>query len=205
MKPETGTTNDGTWRVFCAIEIAQEIREAVVEHISGLRRAVPEAQASWSRPENIHLTLKFLGDLSQTRVEQLSEAASRAASRSTPFRIELEQTGCFPTHGSPRVLWIGINDPDSKLAELHAHLEEECAKEGFEKEARRYHPHLTIARLRKPQGARTLAAEHEELEFSPTQIVVRELLVIRSELGRGGSRYTVIARHSLTAEKGTNS
>jgi 2'-5' RNA ligase len=205
MKPETGTTNDGIWRVFCAIEIPQEIREAVAEHISGLRRAAPEAQASWSRPENIHLTLKFLGEISQTRVEQLSQAASRAASNSIPFTIELKQTGCFPTRASPRVLWIGINDPESKLAELHAHLEEECAKEGFAKEARRYHPHLTVARLRKPQGARTLAAAHEELEFTPAQIVVQELHVIRSELGRGGSRYTVIARHPLTAEKEVNS
>lgn len=102
------------------------------------------------------------------------------------------------------MLWIGINDPDSKIAKLHAHLEEECAKEGFEKEAQRYHPHLTIARLRKPQGARTLAAAHEELDFSPTQIVVRELLVIRSELGRGGSRYTVISRHSLTLKGSTD-
>jgi 2'-5' RNA ligase len=197
MKPQTGTPNDGTWRVFCAIEIPEEIRGEVAEHISRLKRAAPEAQASWSRPDNIHLTLKFLGNIRQTQVEQLSKAASRAASSCVSFGIKLEQTGSFPTHGSPRVLWIGISDQDAKLSELHARLEDECAREGFEKEARRFHPHLTVARLRKPQGARSLALAHRELEFNPADIVVSELLVIRSELGQNGSRYTTISRHPL--------
>jgi 2'-5' RNA ligase len=112
-----------------------------------------------------------------------------------PFSIRLEQTGAFPKHDQPRVLWIGINDPTGKLGELHARLEEEGARAGFAKEARPFHPHLTVARLRKPQHARTLAVAHKQLEFEPVVIALSELLVIKSELSSEGSRYTVVSRH----------
>ena len=197
MKPQTETIKENPWRVFCSIDIPQEVRVKVAEHISALKREVPEAQASWSRPENIHLTLKFLGDVPQRRVEQLSQAASRAVTGLDRFRIRLEQTGSFPKHGPPRVLWIGISDLDGTLGEMFARLEEECAKEGFKKESRPYRPHLTVARLRKPHGARTLAYAHQGLEFGPAEFDVSELQVMRSELSPHGSKYSVISRHAL--------
>lgn len=190
MKP-----SDESWRVFCAVEIPATARRLLLEHIARLKAAAPDAQASWSRETNLHLTLKFLGDIKQSTVEKLSNAASRAVAGLSPFSIRLEDTGVFPHHGAPRVLWIGINDPAGKLAELHARLEHEAGEAGFAKEARRFQPHLTLARLRKPQHARTLAAAHERLEFTPQEIAVSELLVIRSELSSAGSKYTVVSRH----------
>jgi 2'-5' RNA ligase len=95
------------------------------------------------------------------------------------------------------VLWIGISDPSGKLGKLHAQLENESAKVGFEKEVRLFHPHLTIARLRQPQRAGALATAHKQMEFTPAEIAVSELLVIRSELGSAGSKYAVISRHAL--------
>ena len=176
------------WRVFCAIDLPDDVRERVMAHSMLLRRMVPEAQASWSRAGNIHLTLKFLGDVPQGSVQSLSEAASRAVAGLAPFTIRLEQAGVFPPHGSPRVLWIGVNDPEGKLGDLYARLETESAKAGFPKEPRHFHPHLTIARLRKPQDARALASAHKAMEFAPTEIAVSELLVIRSELSSEGSK-----------------
>jgi 2'-5' RNA ligase len=169
-----------------------------MQHIASLREAVPAAHASWSRDANLHLTLKFLGEVSQDSVQSFSVATSRAVEGSAPFTILLEQTGIFPKQGSPRVLWIGINDPEGKLGVLQSHLEEESARAGFEKEGRRFNPHLTLARLRKPQHARTLASAHKELAFDPAEITVSELLVIRSELSNEGSKYTVISRHPLS-------
>jgi RNA 2',3'-cyclic 3'-phosphodiesterase len=187
-----------TWRVFCAVEIPLSVREAVLRHINCLKELVPDARASWSRDANLHLTLKFLGEIPQTSVSNFSEAASRAVAGLTPFAIRLEKTGGFPKHGSPRVLWIGINDVTGKLAELHARLENEAAREGFEKEdGRAFHPHLTVARLRYAQHARPLADAHKQTEFKPAEIAVSELLVIRSELSSAGSKYTVISRHEL--------
>lgn len=186
-----------TWRVFCAIELPKPTRDLVLGHIACLKAALPAARASWSRNANIHLTLKFLGEIPQTSVSNLSQAASRAVTGLEPFAIRLEQTGVFPSRGQPRVLWIGINDPSAKLAELHARLEAESARAGFAKEGRGFHPHLTIARLRQPADARSLAAAHMQMEFEPVEINVAELLVIRSELSSEGSKYTVVSRHRL--------
>lgn len=168
-----------------------------MEHSKHLRDAVPEARASWSRADNIHLTLKFLGDIPLPRVEKLSEAAARAIKDLAPFKIVVEQTGAFPRHGPPRVLWIGIDDFSGKLGELHARLEDESASAGFAKDDHAFHPHLTVARLRQPRHARTLAEAHQQLEFKPQEIAVSELLVIRSELSSAGSKYTVVSRHPL--------
>ncbi|MFN2516278.1 MAG: RNA 2',3'-cyclic phosphodiesterase [Pyrinomonadaceae bacterium] len=185
------------WRVFCAIELPQTLRKRVVQHIASLKEALPAAHASWIRDANLHLTLKFLGEVSQTSVQNFSSAASRAAERFAPFPILLNQTGVFPMHGSPRVLWIGITDLEGKLGDLHSHLEVESAQAGLDKEDRLFNPHLTIARLRKPQHARALASAHRQLPFEEGQITVSELLVIRSELSSEGSKYAVISRHPL--------
>ncbi|MEK6278827.1 MAG: RNA 2',3'-cyclic phosphodiesterase [Acidobacteriota bacterium] len=186
-----------TWRVFVAIELPNEIREELKIHAKRLREMVPQAQASWSRPENIHLTLKFLGDTPGSRIHQLSEAASRTVEFFEPFRIGVGGTGAFPNHREPRVLWIGLSDFQNKLSALHTALEAECARIGFEKEARAFHPHLTIARLRKPQHGRVLAEAHKQMEFKHVEFTVSELLVIRSELSSAGSKYATISRHPL--------
>jgi 2'-5' RNA ligase len=188
-----------TWRVFCGIELPEMCRSRVLQHIDFLKAAVPDALASWARNANLHLTLKFLGEIPQTSLSDLSQAASRAAIGVNPFPIRLEQTGAFPRHGPARVLWIGINDSSEKLVELHGRLEEEAAKVGFAKETRPFHPHLTIARLRHPGSARALTVAHKQLEFEPVEFDVAELLVIRSELGSEGSKYTVISRHILSS------
>ena len=185
------------WRVFCAIELPPEVRRRAGDHIANLRASVPEVRAGWDRPEKLHLTLKFFGEIEQGRVNALRDAASRAAGRASPFDLAIEGAGRFPPHGLPRVLWLGVTDASGALARLQSHLEDECAREGFPKEARPFHPHITIARLRRPEGARRLAALHLEKDFARTEFRVPSLVVIRSELLPGGSRYTELSRHAL--------
>src|SRR5512132_4182283 len=160
------------WRVFCAIEIPETLRALVLRHIALLKEAVPGVKATWSRDANLHLTLKFLGEIPQSSVSDISTAASRAVVGLAPFSIRLEQTGAFPKQDQPRVLWIGINDFSGKLSELQARLEDESASAGFVRDSRPFHPHLTVARLRHARHARTLAAAHRELEFGPADIAV---------------------------------
>jgi RNA 2',3'-cyclic 3'-phosphodiesterase len=190
-------TNKNRWRVFCAITLPDKARASLVRHIDHLRVAVPNAEASWSREQNIHLTLKFLGEIETSRIKALTAAAENAVMGHSPFQISIQDNGVFPSSGTPRVLWIGIRDESGNLLKLHSRLEEMCAREDFARELRNFHPHLTIARLRKPQGVRTLAAAHKEMRFEPVTVEVAELSVIRSEPSSRGSRYTVISRHRL--------
>src|SRR2546423_5874620 len=100
MKEKTDL-GDETWRVFCAVALPRDLHERLITHINRIRDAVPHARGSWSRGDNIHLTLKFLGDISLQQVEKLSAAASRTVEGFAPFNIVLEQTGVFPPHGLP--------------------------------------------------------------------------------------------------------
>jgi 2'-5' RNA ligase len=193
-------TEDESWRLFVAIELPPNVRRALADHIDLVRAAVPEAKASWVREENLHLTLKFLGDTELTRVEALSQAVQRAANAVGPFELSIESCGAFPPGGQPRVLWIGVEDSSGHLASLHRILEDECARIGFAREQRPFQPHLTIARIRSPRGARSLLHVHKEMNFDRETVVVSHLALIRSELRSEGSRHTVVARHQFSSE-----
>ena len=185
------------WRVFCAVELPEEVRKGLDHHVWQLREAVPDVAASWTRVENIHLTLKFFGNVAVDRIPAISDAALRAAKELSAFEIEVGKTGVFPKPSRPQVLWIGVSDPSGKLSRLQQALENEFAVEGFEKEDRAYRPHLTIARLRTPDGARRLADAHLQMEFEPAEITIKDLIVFRSELSPKGSTYTAISKHDL--------
>jgi len=184
-----------TWRVFCAIELPEEVSARFEEHIARLRKSVPDAAASWSRVENIHLTLKFFGNVEVDRIPAISAAATRATEQFSNFEIGIGNTGVFPRPSRPQVLWIGVDDPSGNLSALQQQLETECATAGFTKEDLAYHPHLTIARLRKPEAARRLADTHLNMIFEPIHVKVNELIIFRSELSSKGARYTAISHH----------
>ena len=186
-----------SWRVFCAVELPQDVRARLQEHIARLRKEVPDAAASWSRVENIHLTLKFFGSVTLDRIPQISAAATRTTEQFSKFQIEVGVTGVFPRPSRAQVLWIGVNDISGQLSALQKQFEAECAAEGFEKEDRAYKPHLTIARLRKPESARRLASTHLQITFEPIALTLNELILFRSELSSKGARYTTISRHEI--------
>lgn len=185
------------WRVFCAVELPQEVRVRLEDHVSRLRKQVGDVAASWSRVENIHLTLKFFGNVELNLIQRISDAAERVAKQFSKFQIGVGETGVFPRPSRPQVLWIGISDPSGQLTALQQKFEHECAAEGFAKEDRAYRPHLTIARLRKPEGARQLADAHLAMRFEPIEIGLKDLVVFRSELSPKGSKYTVISAADL--------
>ena len=186
-----------SWRIFCAVELPQEVRAQLQDHIANLRKEIPDVAASWSRVENIHLTLKFFGNVAVDQVASISGAITRAVTEFSAFEINVGDVGVFPKASRAQVLWIGVNDPSGKLTALHKRLEGECAAEGFEKENRAFRPHLTIARIRRPDGARRLADAHLQMAFEPVSVAVKEVVVFRSELSSKGSTYTAISSHRL--------
>ena len=181
--------------MFCAVELPQEVRARLQDHVTRLRKEVPDAAASWSRVENIHLTLKFFGNVEVDRIATVSHAIDRAVKEFSPFEIEVGGTGAFRT----QVLWIGVADTSGKLSVLQKQIENECAAEGFEKDDRNYRPHLTIARIRNPKGARNLVDAHRQMKFEPLPVQLNEVSLFRSELSPKGSKYTVISNHRLSA------
>jgi RNA 2',3'-cyclic 3'-phosphodiesterase len=185
-------------RVFCAVELPAEVQERAADHIADLRSRMPQARAGWAHSGRLHITMKFLGEIEQQDVAALSGAAARAARSLSPFHLIIEGAGVFPPRGLPRVLWLGVTDASASLNRLQLNLESECADAGFAREARPFHPHLTIARLRdRTEGARRLAALHQEKGFAPIAVSVSELILMRSQLGPGGSIYTELSRHRL--------
>jgi 2'-5' RNA ligase len=184
--------------MFCAVELPEEVRARLQQHIATLRKEIPDAAASWSRVENIHLTLKFFGNVTVDRIPGISAAAERAVSGIAPFTIDVGNTGVFPRPSRAQVLWIGVSDPSRQLSALQHQVETECATEGFPKEDRAYRPHLTIARLRKPESARRLADAHLNLDFPSIAVPLHKLILFRSELSSKGSRYTPISHHHFS-------
>ena len=193
----TDQTRGTQWRMFCAFELPESLRVRIKEHAERVREVVPDAAASWSRPENIHLTMKFFGNMDQANVAIVSDVLARVAKESAPIGIAVGGTGVFPRPSRPQVLWIGIDDRTGALAKLQKRVEDECAREGFPKEDRAFRPHLTIARIRNSHNANHLSEAHLKLEFASVEVILNELVFFRSELSPKGSKYTPISRSRL--------
>jgi 2'-5' RNA ligase len=200
-----------SFRTFIAIELPPDVRSRVTQHIARLRREQPEVRASWCRENNLHLTLKFLGDVPVPDIPKVSDAVERATKNISSFPLTFSGCGVFPPHGRPSVLWIGTasdvgsgrspaNPAPANLDRLFNAIEKELVEVGFRTESRPFHPHLTVARLRQAEGARPLAELHKNLGFSPIGFDVSEVVVFRSELLREGSLHTAISRHKCPGE-----
>lgn len=181
-------TTDPTIRTFLCIEIPDQIRGRIAELQTSLKHL--DARVSWVKPENIHLTLKFLGGVPGSRIESLCQAVSRAANSSSPFAVEINGTGCFPSPRNPRVLWVGVSNLPKELLRLHQEIEDQLAKEGFPRDTKRFAPHLTIGRIRSPEGAAGLAQKLIETGFDSGFAPASAVVVMRSDLHPTGSIYT---------------
>jgi 2'-5' RNA ligase len=190
----------GSIRTFICIDIPETIRQRIDSLQQDLRRV--GAQVSWTTPSNIHLTIKFLGDVPESRVGDVCNAVERAAADRSPFEIEVSGAGCFPSLRNPRVLWIGLKSVPSPLKELHARIEDELAREGFPREPKKFAPHLTIGRVRNPHNAGRVAEELIKTGIERESFRAAEVIVMRSDLNPKGSLYTPIA---VTGLKGRGS
>jgi RNA 2',3'-cyclic 3'-phosphodiesterase len=182
-------------RTFICIEIPESIKGRI-DHLQEALKAI-DAQVSWTRPANIHLTLKFLGGVEATRIQRVAKAVERSAAGINRFEIKVTGAGCFPSSRSPRVLWIGFTEVPNTLSRLYSNLEDELAREGFAREKRKFSPHLTIARLRGPKNAAGLAEALIESGFKAETFKATEVIVMRSDLKPTGSIYTPQATINL--------
>jgi RNA 2',3'-cyclic 3'-phosphodiesterase len=175
-------------RTFICIEIPQSIKERI-HTLQELLRQI-DAQISWTKPSNIHLTLKFLGGVEAARIERVKKALERAASGIGPLEVEVSGSGCFPSARSPRVLWVGFSNVHERLQQLYSNIEDELARGGFEREKRKFSPHLTIGRIRTPHNAARVAESLIATGFESETFMATEVILMRSDLKPTGSIYT---------------
>jgi 2'-5' RNA ligase len=184
-------------RAFVAVDIWPEIRERTKMVVSRLKET--SAKVSWVKPDQMHLTLNFLGDVELNEIPAVCKAVANAALPFAPFDVDMAGLGVFPSYENPRTIWLGVGDGAEQLVALHTALEEQLGALGFRVEARRFHPHLTIGRVRSlPTGAGQLAGlikQHADFEAGP--MMISELTVFSSELGRNGPTYEALGHGEL--------
>lgn len=182
-------------RIFIALDIPAEVRSRLAEYVERVRSYAPAAR--WARVEGLHVTLKFVGEVKDAKVEEIKSALADV--KAAPFEVDFSNIGFFPTPKSPRVFWAGVQNGHA-LPELAAAVDRTLSKLGIGREEKDYHPHLTLARAgtRDPHSLRGLAPLLTA-EAAPQfgTMTAREFWIYRSQLSPGGSKYTKLQRYGL--------
>ena len=166
-------------RAFIAIPLPLEIKD----YLASLEQQLKTSQADvkWVEPENIHLTLKFLGERNDKKIEKILEIMQGAAKDKPSFLIRLSSLGAFPRIDSPRIIWVGIQEGTQETEAIALELEEKIARLGIPKEDRPFSSHITIGRTRSNKNLQDLSRELNQLskkikdrkaEFTANQIVL---------------------------------
>ena len=180
-------------RAFIAVELPLGAREALEDVIADLQ-ALALTGVRWVRPEGVHLTLKFLGNIESASIEPISQAMSQCAALNPSFELSLGKVGVFPNLRAPRVIWVGLEGALEPLLGLQRALENELACLGFVPERRPYSAHLTLGRIREgtppAQRRRVGDALGGVLEVGSVEIPVKDISLIKSTLAPSGAIYT---------------
>ncbi|MEE9614273.1 MAG: RNA 2',3'-cyclic phosphodiesterase [Thermodesulfobacteriota bacterium] len=195
-------------RTFVAIELPADIKKALKTLQEELQSAGRKSDAvSWGKPGNIHLTLKFLGEVESSGIEEIGSVLEEAGKGAKPFTLTLGGAGgaggvgAFPSLKNPRVIWVGIGECE-ELRRLRENIEEGLERIGFEKEGRPFHPHLTLGRVRKGKRARLPkeaggTGEAGGAGGAGKTFTVDSFTLFRSELGPGGAKHHPIKEITL--------
>lgn len=179
-------------RTFIAIDLNPEIKETLSELIKELGKG--SKNIKWISKQGMHLTLKFLGEISGEKVTEIGKILSEISGKYKPFLLKLKGTGYFPPEKkNPRVLWVGIEKEETLLA-LQSKVEAGLERLGFPREQRKFHPHLTLGRVKAPSDLRStlsLLEAHREKSFG--EMRVEKITFFQSVLKPQGAEYSIIS------------
>jgi len=184
-------------RLFTGIALTEECRAAVSAAVAPLR--ADPAPVSWVAPGNLHITMKFLGEISRDRAGAAVEALEDAAAGFRPFGLEAEGAGAFPGTRNPRVLWVGLREPLELVRELQENMENALSGAGFPREDRPFHPHITVGRPRgvlPPAWGDRFVRALSGRRFG--EVPVPKVTLYESRLSPGGAVYTVVRDFPLS-------
>jgi 2'-5' RNA ligase len=180
-------------RAFIAIELPASLQQAIQMETASLHKALGSSLVRWVPPQNVHLTLKFLGDISPANIELLMQMLTREADQCSTFDIQIVGIGSFPTQRRPRVIWVGLNAPSS-LETLQRGIESAAARLGYSQEERPFSPHLTIGRVHQNLSTMDLQMVRAALEAAQVDdmgtTTVKSIDLFKSDLQSTGSIYT---------------
>jgi 2'-5' RNA ligase len=184
-------------RSFVAIELPDDARAALADLQRDLKAQAPPKAVRWTRPESIHLTLQFLGDVAPNQVEAIADALREVCADRTPFTFQLREVGVFPNPNRPRVVWAGIAEPSGALAALQKQVSQALATLGFEPEKREFTPHLTLGRAARDARRQELAELGDLITRFDIgafgQVFVDHVTLMKSDLKPSGAVYTPLA------------
>ena len=184
-------------RSFVAIELPDDTTAALAAIQADLKAQAPPKAVRWARPQSIHLTLQFLGDVATDRIEAIGDALRGACTNQGTFHFQLYGLGVFPNLNRPRVVWVGVVEPSGVLAALHKRVTGALAALGFQEEKRPFSPHLTLGRVSDRANRRELAEIGDLINRSAVgsigQISVDHVTLFKSDLRPDGAVYTPLA------------
>ncbi len=196
-------TDRESYRLFIAIALPESVKAELLRVQAELRDALPPGCVRWTRPEQFHLTLRFLGNVDPQQVDALSRSLRDACAEFSALPLRAERIGFFPDLRFPRVVWAWIHDANEQLTQLQGAIERAVSSFTAEKDEKKFTGHVTLGR---PQGIKRPQADIlSKLAFGMTDRVFGEwtankVELIRSDLSPGGSRYTTLAVINLAAE-----
>ena len=181
------------FRAFIPIELPEEMQTRLEQVIEHLNENLPEVQVRWVPAKNIHLTLKFLGDVSDANYEILTKILAAEVASHKSFVFSIGGLGAYPNKRRPRVIWVGVEAPNELLM-LQRGIDAETARLGYASEKRKFTPHLTLGRVSRNASARDIRTISQLLEKSEVGFLgvarVEEICLYRSELKPGGAVYS---------------
>lgn len=183
-------------RLFIAIELDEEIRAELFAEIKYLKSHFPEIR--WVRPENLHITMKFLGNIAENEIEDISEIMDIAAEKNPPFSAEIQDLGCFPHVERPRIVWAGCRQGSLEISNIVSCLDEKLKLLGYKPEKRNFTPHITIGRVKKPaqaMGIEEIINDAQQIDFGILD--VSAITLFMSELKKEAPRYSAMYRAEL--------
>jgi len=183
-------------RSFLAIELPEPILKKIGEVQGDIRSTHTEVR--WTNPEKIHLTLKFFGNIEESRIDPIFKSIEEPIRNTLPFSLKVRGVGAFPHLKNPRVIWIGLVEEKGILTSFQKQIETQLEKVGFQPENRPFHPHLTLGRMKSSRGKEELVErmeKHREEEFGIFK--VERVILFKSDLRPSGPIYTPLRELSL--------
>jgi 2'-5' RNA ligase len=177
-------------RAFVAVDLASAVKIQIGQIMGQLKPL--GSMIRWVRPEGMHLTLKFLGEIAEDRLTTVYRAVEQSVAGISPFSFVLAGLGGFPNLRRPRVIWLGVPRGGESLKRLQEQVENQLAQCGFPAEKRGYSPHLTIGRVKSLHGIQPLLDRLSSISFESEEIPVSAVKVMRSQLRPTGAEYSAL-------------